>query len=86
MDSLANIHGGTTKIHVKDFHETAFFFGLTLLVLSLIYLFTLLNHWFQNRKKTKTEVLFDPPPPYCEEETPPTYNQAIIIEMEANMN
>ena len=85
MDSLAHIYRAATKTSITDFQETAFFLGLTLLLSSLFYLFTLLLHrWFQNRKKTKTEVLFDPPPPYCEEETPPTYHQAILIEIEAN--
>ena len=87
MDSLANIQRGKTKTSVTDFQETAFLFGLALLLSSLFYIFTLLLHrWFQNRKKTKAKVLFDPPPPYFEEEHPPTYRQAIIIEMESNIN
>ena len=87
MDSLANIQRGKTKTSVTDFQETAFLFGLALLLSSLFYIFTLLLHrWFQNRKKTKAKVLFDPPPPYFEEEHPPTYRQAIKIEMESNIN
>ena len=84
MDSVAHIHREIFKTKIKDNQETALLIILTAAIASLpiIYLITLLYHWFQNWKKTKTQELFDPPPRYCEEQPPPSYDEAVKIEME----
>ena len=43
----------------------------------------LLIRWCKNgkRKIPIQEEVFDPPPKYCEEESPPTYEEALKIEI-----
>ena len=82
---LAHIHRGIIKTKITDNQDTALLIILTVAIalLPIIYLITLLYHWFQNWKKTKTQELFDPPPRYCDELPPPIYDEAVTIEMEA---
>ena len=59
------------------------FFGISLIILVILLLVCFYLWQMENGKKKIPiqEEVFDPPPKYCEEELPPTYEEALKIEI-----
>ena len=77
-------------LDIFQYEETVENFFYTSRIILVILLFGLylmcsylLIRWCKNgkRKIPIQEEVFDPPPKYCEEELPPTYEEALKIEI-----
>ena len=86
MDFTENIQN-STEIILIHYQETVLLIVLSASLMSLpfFYMFIILYRWLQSRKNKKLEEHFDPPPKYCEQEPPPTYEEAIKIEIGSNL-